>query len=216
MSKPTLIYVYDPLCSWCYGFHPVVQKLAVRFKNDLHIRIIPGGLAVGENAQTIQEGYRFIKKAHHKIEKTTGVTFGDNFKLLADEGSYLMDSEPACIAQTVINTIAPNIALKFAGSMQHALYVHGKSLNHLETFVDILKDFDVDLDIFNDRYNNLATKKETHQQFEWCKKNGASVFPTLLLKIGDEFGVMAQGYRPFDTIESHLHHLLNNYKKLST
>lgn len=215
MNKPTLIYVYDPLCGWCYGFHPVMHKLAGRFENDLHIRVIPGGLAIGENAQTIQEGYGFIRNALHQVEKTTGVTFGDNFKLLAEEGSYLMDSEPSCIAQTVINNIAPEIALDFAGSMQKALYVHGKNLNDLDTFHEILANFNIDPKTFSNHFENPDIRAETYQQFEWCKKNDASAFPTLLLQIGDEFGVMSRGYRPFDTIESHLHHLLNNYKKLS-
>src|SRR5690554_6913353 len=100
MLQVTLIYVYDPLCGWCYGFHPVVQKLAERFKGRINLEVKPGGLAIGEQAQTIKDGYSFIPKASKQAESVTGVKFGRNFYLLAEEGSYFLNSEPPCIAQT--------------------------------------------------------------------------------------------------------------------
>lgn len=215
MDKPTLIYVNDPLCGWCFGFHPVIEKLSIRFKEKLHFRVIPGGLAIGENAQTINDGYRSIRNSLNKIEQTTGVTFGKNFKLLAEEGSYLIDSMPGCIAQTIVNSLSPELSLNFAGKTQHALYVDGRDLNKKSTFIEILTNTSVDLDEFSDLYDSQKIRKQTFEQFEWCKKVGASVFPTLLLEIGNESGLMAKGYRPYDTLESHLHHLILNFKKMS-
>ncbi len=214
MDQPTLVYSYDPLCGWCYGFHPVLEKITKRFENDLEIKVIPGGLAVDENAETIAEGYSYIKGSLKQIEKTTGIQFGDNFKLLAEEGSYLYDSEPSCIAQTVVNKIAPDYALEFAGLMQYSLFQEGKSLNDWETFKQLIARLQIDTDEAEKLYQSESIRQETREQFEWCKQNGAASFPTLLLKIGDEFGVMSRGFRPYDTIESHLHHILNNFRKL--
>lgn len=216
MKKPTLIYAYDPLCGWCFGFHPVMEKLAERFKDKLDIRVIPGGLAIGENAQSIREGYSYIIGALKQVEDTTGVEFGQNFKLLAEEGSYIYDSMPSCKAQTVINNTAPELSLNFAGKLQHAIFVDGKNLNQPDTFVDLLKNSGVDTDKFIEQFESEDTHKQTMQQFEWCRTMGASGFPTLLLEINDEVGLMSKGYRPYDTLESHLHHLLNNLEKLSS
>ncbi|MDH5427723.1 MAG: DsbA family protein, partial [Nitrospirota bacterium] len=27
MMSPTLIYVADPMCSWCWGFSPVLEEI---------------------------------------------------------------------------------------------------------------------------------------------------------------------------------------------
>ncbi|TVR17139.1 MAG: DsbA family protein [Balneolaceae bacterium] len=215
LEKPTLIYTYDPLCGWCYGFHPVMEKLAKRFADDLTIDVIAGGLAIGENAQTITEGYAYIRGALGQVEQTTGVTFGENFKLLAEEGSYFYNSEPSCRAQTVVNKLAPQHALEFAGLLQNAIFLDGKNLNEWDTFSGLMSELSIDTDQAETLYESSETEKSNRENFEWCKKHGASVFPTLLLNIGDEVGVMSRGYRPFDTIESHLHHLINNIKKLS-
>lgn len=216
LTKPTLIYVNDPLCGWCFGFHSVMEKLAVRFKDQLRFKVIAGGLAIEENAQTINEGYSFIRDAFGRVEQTTGVTFGENFKLLAEEGSYLIDSMPGSVAQTVVNEVAPDFSLTFAGKMQHALYVDGKDLNKLATFQELLADTPVPVEEFSTLYNSDKIREKTIEQFEWCKKVGASAFPALLLEIGNEIGLMTKGYRPYDTLESHLHHILNNFEKLSS
>lgn len=215
MDKPTLVYVYDPLCGWCYGFHPIMEKLQIRFRSQLNIRVIPGGLAIDENAQPIEEGYAYIKDALKQVEKTTGIAFGDNFQLLAEEGSYFYDSEPGCIAQTTINTLAPEHSLDFAGKLQKALFYDGKNLNKPEIFIDLISDYDVSVKSFIELYNSDKLRSKTREQFQWVQEQNASAFPTLLLEIGDDTGLMSKGFRPYDTLESHLHHLLNNIKKLS-
>ncbi|MDZ7719726.1 MAG: DsbA family protein [Balneolaceae bacterium] len=212
--KPTLIYTFDPLCGWCFGFHPIMKKLKERFEDELYVKVIPGGLATGENAQKISEGYDYILNALKRVEDTTGVQFGENFKLLAEEGSYFYNSEPSCRIQNVVNEIKPDESLKFAGTLHEAFFVDGKNMNEWDTFADLLTQHSVDLEKAKSLYESEEIKQKTTEQFEWCAKNEATAFPTLLLHIGDEIGVMSRGYRPFDILESHLHHLLNNIKKV--
>lgn len=212
--KPTLIYVYDPLCGWCYGFHPVMEKLQKRFGDRLSIEVKTGGLAVGERAQPIHEGYSYIKDGLKQVEKTTGIEFGRNFKLLAEEGSYFYDSVPPCKAQQVINDIAPEYSLNFAGKLQNAIFREGKSLNDRATFEELIKPYDIDSDIFNSRFESDEINNALIEEFDWCRAHGATGFPTLLIEIEDEISLMARGYRPYDTIESHLHHLINNLEKI--
>jgi putative protein-disulfide isomerase len=215
MTKPTLIYVYDPLCGWCYGFHPIMQKLEFRFEDQLNISVVPGGLAIGEDAQTIEDGYAYIKDSLSQVEKATGVSFGKNFRLLAEEGSYYYNSEPGCIAQTVVNSLAPSHSLDFAGKMQYALFNDGKSLNEPETFTDIISELGLSTDEFLDRYHSEEMQQKTRSGFQWVQDQNASAFPTLLLEIGNDTGLMSKGYRPYDTLESHLHHLLRNIERIS-
>lgn len=212
--KPTLIYTFDPLCGWCFGFHPIMQRLKNRFNDDLNVKIVPGGLATGENAQKINEGHDDILNTLQQVEKTTGVQFGKNFKLLAEEGSYYYNSEPACRIQNVVNELNPEESLDFAGTLHKAFFKEGKDMNEWQTFEDLLEDHSIDVSKAKSLFESNKIKEETTDQFEWCANNGADAFPTLLLHIGDEIGVMSRGFRPFGILESHLHHLLNNIKKI--
>lgn len=212
--KPTLIYAYDPLCGWCFGFHPIVKKLADRFREEITIKVIPGGLAVDENAKAIEEGHQYILSILPQAEKTMGVKFGENFKLLMEEGSYFYNSEPSCRIQTVVNEMSPEYALEFAEKLQKAFFIEGRNLNKWETFRELLSEFPVESDTAKTLYESEKMKQKTREQFEWCKKNGTTGFPALLLQIENEIGTLSRGYRPYDILESHLHHLLNNIKKL--
>lgn len=212
--KPTLIYAYDPLCGWCFGFHPIVEKLADRFGEDLNIKVIPGGLAVDENVKPVKEGSPYILSTLPQAEQTMDVEFGENFKLLMEEGSYLYNSEPSCRIQNVVNELKPDYALEFAGKLQKTFFIEGRNLNEWETFENLLADSPVDTNTAETLFTSDEIRDKTREQFEWCKKNGATAFPALLLQIDGETGVMSRGYRPYDILESHLHHLLNNLKKV--
>jgi len=212
--KPTLIYVYDPLCGWCYGFHPVMEKIHKRFGDRLTIDIKVGGLAVGDRAQAINEGFSYIKDGLQQVEKSTGIEFGQNFKLLVDEGSYMYDSMPPCRAQKTMNDLAPGNALSFAGTLQNALFRDGKNLNKWSTYEELISDYDVNADDFKLRFESDELQTELIDEFTWCRNQGATGFPSLLIQIEDETSLMARGYRPYDTVESHLHHMINNIEKM--
>ena len=44
MSDLRFVYFADPMCSWCYGFSPVITALAERFEGRLGLQVVMGGL----------------------------------------------------------------------------------------------------------------------------------------------------------------------------
>ncbi|MFW5658939.1 MAG: hypothetical protein ACOCZ8_03040, partial [Bacteroidota bacterium] len=44
-KKPTMkvIYVYDALCGWCYGFSPNIQQLHDEFGDRVDFEVVSGG-----------------------------------------------------------------------------------------------------------------------------------------------------------------------------
>ena len=59
-----LIYVADPMCSWCYGFAPVIAAIADAFRERLPISLLLGGLRAGNTRPMTQTdrdiGYQMI------------------------------------------------------------------------------------------------------------------------------------------------------------
>lgn len=216
--KPALIFSYDPLCAWSFGFQPVIGRLAERFGDRLEIRVIPGGLALDDDAGPIGQAAPNLPETITKVKQTTGVQFGENVRLLFDEGSYRFDSRPACKAQTAINRLFPELSLQYASALQTAFFRDGQNLNQSETFLRLLNELKPDAD--PERFKKHLRSKEnatvTEEQFEWCRSADAFAFPTLLLEIGSETGLMSKGYRPYDVLESHLHHLIRNIERLSS
>lgn len=64
MNQSTLYYVHDPMCSWCWGYHPVWQQLqqmlAQQWPTQLTIRYLVGGLAADSDQPMPLEQQRVI------------------------------------------------------------------------------------------------------------------------------------------------------------
>ena len=41
----TLIYVHDPMCSWCWGFRPTFERLCDALSGEATVMRLLGGLA---------------------------------------------------------------------------------------------------------------------------------------------------------------------------
>ncbi len=109
-SSPSLLYFGDPMCSWCYGFAPVLRRIHEAYA-DLPVVCVLGGLRPGPKAQVLDERLgRFLRQEWAKISEVTGQTFG--LGILAREG-FVYDTEPASRAVVIFRRSRPGDALFF-------------------------------------------------------------------------------------------------------
>ena len=47
---PELLYLFDPLCGWCYGMSPVIQRVRQEFAGRVEVSVLCGGMVTGEQA----------------------------------------------------------------------------------------------------------------------------------------------------------------------
>lgn len=97
------IYIYDPLCGWCYGFTPVIQQLQERNNGNMEFNILSGGMITGDNRHPFSSMAAYIQREHTNVEAMTGVKFGQAFleKLLPSE--EIMDSENPALPSPYLN-----------------------------------------------------------------------------------------------------------------
>ena len=43
-----ILYIADPMCSWCWGFAPVIAAIGETFGGDAPLKLVVGGLRPGE------------------------------------------------------------------------------------------------------------------------------------------------------------------------
>lgn len=78
--KPTqpdhvLVYVHDPMCSWCYGFGPTWDALKARLPKELPVVSILGGLAPDSTDPMPMEMVEHLKATWERIADVCGVSF---------------------------------------------------------------------------------------------------------------------------------------------
>src|SRR4051812_50036772 len=72
MAGPHLIYFVDPMCSWCWGFAPVIEAIRQRFGDALPIRLIVGGLRPGTTKPLDEAGKRTSHETWEPAHQATG------------------------------------------------------------------------------------------------------------------------------------------------
>ena len=209
-ALPELLYLHDPLCGWCYGMSPVINRVQAEFAGRVDVSVLCGGMVVGARATPIAETWGYIKNALFDVEKATGVQFGPAFKALAEEGRYVYDSEPPCRAIVAFRqfTHDPARAVAFAHAVQTALFCDGHDLNDAATYSQLLAPFKVAAADFQRLFTAPETARATQQGFAAVARIGVRGFPTSVLRLGEQGYVLARGYQPYEPLRQGLEQLL--------
>ena len=99
MSKPHLVYFADPMCSWCWGFSPVIEAIQQRYGPALPIRLIVGGLRPWTTAPITAHERADIRQHWEHVRDASGQPFDFTF---FDRAGFVYDTEPASRAIVVL------------------------------------------------------------------------------------------------------------------
>lgn len=185
-----LIYIGDPMCSWCYGFSPELDDVKAAVP-DLEFKLVMGGLRpFGE--QTMGELHDFLKEHWEEINKRTGQPFA--YDIMEDK-AFIYDTEPAARAVVTFRQFLPAQELAYFQAVQDAFYAKNKNTHDLQTYLDLLKPYDVDAKAFSEAFESEAMKKATLADFQMSQDLGIRGFPSMVLKKGEEYILVSNGYQ---------------------
>jgi len=207
MEKSKIIYVFDPMCGWCYGFSPVISELSVKYDRDFDFEVISGGMVIGDREGPIGDMADYILGAIPRLQDYTGVVIGEPYIELLKGGTYFSSSEMPSIALQVFKHLSDKNAIRFAHDIQFALFYYGKSLNDINTYLELIKPYNIDRESFITCMNDPKFREATFKEFKYADDLGATAYPTMLLQKGNEITVLARGYvnkdRMTSLLESH-------------
>jgi putative protein-disulfide isomerase len=129
VTEPILTtYAFDAYCGWCWGFSPALHEFAAINRDRIRLRVLSGGLFVGEGARRIGS-YTHIPEAKRRITELTGVKFGEGFERAVAEGTMVLDSLDAATGLVALRTQDPDRALDVAAAMLRTWHIDGRSLS---------------------------------------------------------------------------------------
>lgn len=197
MADLELIYVGDPMCSWCYGFGPEIERLDERF--DFPTRLIIGGLRPGPAAEVLGDRLRsFLRHHWEEIGERTGQPF-DLSGLDRDDWTYdTLLPDTAAVAMRELN---PDTALRFFARLQRAFYAEAIDITDPGMYPQLLDAFDVDPDDFVSSLSSDEMLQATYTDFGEARGLGAAGFPSLYLRADDDVYLASRGFAPAEMLE---------------
>ena len=201
-----LVYIGDPMCSWCYGFGvPLGQLLASH--PDLPVQLVLGGLRA-YNTQVMDDALKAkLRGAWANVAQRSGQRFSH---ALLEREDFIYDTEPACRAVVTMRLLNPPLALAYKARVQHAFYAEGRDTTRDGVLADIAAEAGVEREMFFAELVSEEARRETQRDFQAAGKAGIHGFPTLLA--GDGTGhylVVTNGYRPLDGLPQALERWLD-------
>lgn len=213
-EKIKIIYVYDALCGWCYGFSPVMQSFATKYNEQLYFEVISGGMVIGKRIGPIGEVAPYIAWAYKEVERTCGVKFGESFlKNILAEGKAIFSSEPPALAMLVFKKYKTEQSISFAGRLQKAIYFEGIEPENWEAYGILAAEFGLDKDSFIQEMQKPATLEMVKKEFALTASWGVSGFPTVFLLYQNSLYPLARGYVSLEQLENQFHKILKQQKK---
>jgi len=195
-DENSLIYIGDTLCSWCYGFAPELDAF-VQNHPELTLRMVQGGLRPN-GVEMVHEMEDFLKSHWIEIEQRTGQPF--SFDLFQNE-DFVLDTEPASRAVVVCRMMAPEKELEFFKAVQIVFYVKNRNTNKLETFLEVAQEFELDTKKFAELFESEEAKYATKTDFQLSAEMGIKGFPSVVVKIKNQFFMIANGFRELKDLE---------------
>lgn len=188
MQADRIIYLFDPLCGWCYGASPMLAKM---IEDGMPIEAIPTGLFSGSGARPMDEAFAaYAWSNDQRIQRLTGQEFSKDYleKVLGKPGA-MFDSTATTMGVVAAGLHEPHMRLSALQTLQHGRYVRGLDTSDATVVANLLDEAGLSAaaasvrqpdDAFRSAVVDLV--KGGKQLFHQFNANGV---PALIIEKGD-------------------------------
>ncbi|MGD1892929.1 MAG: DsbA family protein [Cyclobacteriaceae bacterium] len=197
-----IIYAYDALCGWCYGFSPVIEAFHQKHREEIDFEVLSGGMVTGSRIGPIGEVAPYIRHAYRDVEQATGVKFGEAFlKDVLEDGQTIFTSVPPAIAMSVFKSHRAEEAVLFASALQKAIYYDGLAPEDTAAYGQLAEEFGINKNIFTQQMAESKFLAEAQKEFYRTQQLGVQGFPTVFAEVENTYYPLTRGYTPLDELE---------------
>ncbi|MCG9647906.1 DsbA family protein [Vibrio brasiliensis] len=178
-----LYYVFDPMCSWCWGYKPVWQKITQALQDKIDIQYVVGGLAPDSDQPMPEEMQQQIASYWKKIEDFLGTEFNYDFW---SQNTPRRSTYPSCRA--VMAARKQGAEQSMLAAIQNAYYLQARNPSDNDVLIDLANDIGLDVARFEADLLSEDLNLQFMQELEFARSIGGNSFPSLF--VATEQGVV--------------------------
>ncbi|KAF7785805.1 putative protein-disulfide isomerase [Pseudoalteromonas rubra] len=174
------IYVMDPMCGWCYGFQPELERFLTSYP-DAQVSWVMGGLAPDSTQPMAQSLRDTIASYWLEIERKTSVAFNHDFWHL---NTPVRATYQACRAVITAQSLREQDsqehgAMDMAKAIQTAYYQQAKNPSLDATLVGCARAIGLDDVQFESVLHAAETEAQFQQHLDVARRLQVTGFPAL-------------------------------------
>ena len=189
-----VIFVVDPMCSWCWGFAPIIECL--RLNTHYEYSVVLGGLRDKGQMEWTESSKLYLQGHWEQVAQRTGQTFNHTF---FQKENFDYNTHNACKAVVTMRELfGMGKAFEYLHILQEAFYVHNKDITQVDVLVDLLVSLKIESDIFKTFYKSDRADILMEHDFAKARSMGAHAFPSVVIIDSDGHMVCQTGYRSLE------------------
>jgi putative protein-disulfide isomerase len=191
--QASLIYVHDPMCSWCWAFAPVFDRLQRALPATIGTSRLLGGLAPDDEAPMPDPMRDYLQATWHRITATVpGTRFNFDFW---EHARPRRSTWPACRAVIAARRQRPDAETTMIEAIQRAYYLEARNPSDAVTLIALASEIGLDADAFARSLDAPSTQTELAAEIQAARQIGADSFPSLRLRVGGRVQAVPIDYR---------------------
>ena len=191
-SLPTLYYIHDPMCSWCWGFRPVWNEVQAAVAGRVKIQYVLGGLAPDTREPMPEDMRRSIQNTWHRIQQEIpGTEFNYDFWT---ECQPRRSTYPACRAVIACRMQRPASEQKMLLAIQQAYYLQARNPSDDEVLMQLAENIGLDVKRFKQDIRSQSCQNTLSSEIQFCRDINIHSFPGLVLNQGKSYTLLDLDY----------------------
>lgn len=201
MTTVTLTQVTDPFCTWCWGTEPILRRIEERYREQVEIDFIMGGLV--EDFESFSDAANGINDSsdvaphwteaseHHGMPVDTDV-----WKENPPQSSY-----PANVAYKAAEFQDAGLANRYLRRLRAAVSVERRDISQRAVLIELADDVGLDVDSFTADLASDRAEAAFRRDRQFIRRNPVTAFPTVRVAAEDS-ETWIRGFQPFETFRT--------------
>ncbi len=189
-----LRYFGDPMCSWCWGFKPVLEQVDREYPELRRVTVM-GGLRGDTEEPMSDELMNLVRGAWLRIEEATGQPFNHD---LWRRHRPLATTLPACRAVLAARLLAPEKEWPFMVGMFEAYFTRAMDPTRRETYLDVARSVGLEEERYERELESPAVEEALRKDLQTTRAFGITGFPTVVLTVKESHYLVSPGYQPIE------------------
>ncbi len=184
-----LIYVYDPMCSWCWGYRETWLKLQAALGDKLAIEYKVGGLAPDSDEPMPKDMQQFLQQTWQRIEQQLGTPFNHEFWHTAQPRR---STYPACRAVLVARQHNKECEMLYA--IQKAYYLDAQNPSDISTLTSLAEQIGLEKNVFIKEIESEKINSLLMAEINQARSLPIQGFPSLVLENKGKYAAIPVNY----------------------
>ena len=201
-----LIYVYDPMCSWCWAFRPTLSQLLDRLPGNVGLVRLLGGLAPDSDQPMSREMRDYLVNTWQRIQqRVPGTAFNFDYWTAC---SPRRSTWPACRAVIAARCLQPDKESAMIEAIQKAYYLEARNPSEPATLIALATEIGLNPISFREMLEAPTTDQMLRDEIAEARRLGADSFPSLRLQSGASVWPVAIDYNEVQPMRAAIDALL--------